>query len=212
MKLLTQPQLERLTYYIRVGASDASAAMSAWLGRSVDVSVEQLELVSLETAANQLGPENETVCICCMRVSGRVSGQLLFGFDDKSGLMLCDALLTRKSSSESWGEIEISAAMETTNIVGCAFLNSLSQIFPTSDFDDQDEESKIDRTWIPSPPTFGRDFAAAIMQFALIDQACEFDAILIAQTNFFIEKEPIGWRLLFIPDAHVLHLLARTLS
>jgi chemotaxis protein CheC len=211
MNALNQHQLKTLTSYIRIGASDASKALSTWLGREVLVSVDHLEQVSLETAAEQLGQADDTVCACCMRVSGGISGQLLLGFDDASGLLLCDTLLTREIPSVTWGELEISAAMETTNIVGCAFLNSLSNVFPASDTSKDLSETKGDTTWIPSPPIFVRDYAAAIMQFALMDQACEFDAVLVAQTKFAIDGMPIGWRLLLIPDATVLNHLAGTI-
>ena len=212
MNLLNEKQLETLTSYLRVGASEASRALSTWLGRDVQVAMEQLEQVSLEIATEQLGPSDEVVCACCMRVSGGVSGQLLLGFDDASGLMLCDTLLTRETRSTNWGELEISAAMETTNIVGCAFLNSLSSVFPKPTSEHDLGESQTDPTWIPSPPAFVRDYAAAIMQFALMDQACEFDAVLVAQTKFAVDNMPIGWRLLLIPDAEVLRDLARILG
>ena len=211
MNVLNEKQLETLTSYIRVGASEASQALSTWLGRDVQVSMEHLEQVSLEVATEQLGPADETVCACCMRVSGAVSGQLLLGFDDASGLMLCDTLLTRDERSIEWGELEISAAMETTNIVGCAFLNSLSRVFPESLSAQNPAEIANDQTWIPTPPVFVRDYAAAIMQFALMDQACDFDAVLVAQTKFAIDGMPIGWRLLLIPDAEVLKELSRVL-
>jgi chemotaxis protein CheC len=211
MNSLNEKQLETLTSYLRVGASDASRALSTWLAREVLVSMDPLEQVTLESAAEQLGPVDAIVCACCMRVSGGISGQLLLGFDDTSGLMLCDALLTRDQESMEWGELEKSAAMETTNIVGCAFLNSLSNVFPSST-SDQEPASKTDQTWIPEPPVFVRDYAAAIMQFALMDQACEFDTVLVAQTKFAINGMPIGWRLLLIPDAIVLGQLARILG
>ncbi len=211
MNALNEKQLETLTSYIRVGASEASQALSTWLGRDVQVSMEHLEQVSLEIATEQLGPADETVCACCVRVSGAVSGQLLLGFDDASGLMLCDTLLTRAERSIEWGELEISAAMETTNIVGCAFLNSLSRVFPQSPSPQDPEENANDQTWIPTPPVFVRDYAAAIMQFALMDQACDFDAVLVAQTKFAIDGMPIGWRLLLIPDAEILKELSRVL-
>jgi len=211
MNSLNVKQLETLTSYFGVGASNASQALSTWLGRDVQVSMEQLEQVSLEVATEQLGPPDETVCACCMRVASGISGQLLLGFDDASGLMLCDTLLTREKRSTEWGELEISAAMETTNIVGCAFLNSLSSIFPKSTSEQDVGEGPTDPTWIPSPPVFVRDFAAAIMQFALMDQACEFDTVLVAQTKFSIDDMPIGWRLLLVPDAKVLQHLARIL-
>jgi chemotaxis protein CheC len=146
-----------------------------------------------------------------MRVSGGVSGQMLLGFDDRSGLELADTLLARESRSESWGEIEISAAMETTNIVGCAFLNSLARVFPAADSYEEADRISSDSTWVPTPPVFIRDFAAAIMQFALTDQVCEFETVLVANAQFSANNMPIAWRLLLIPDAKVLDHLARNL-
>ena len=170
--------------------------------------MERMEQVSLEVATELLGPVDSTVCACCMRVSGGVIGQLILGFDDASGLMLCDALLPRETESSEWGELEVSAAMETTNIVGCAFLNALSQIFPISKPADGGSENA---TWIPSPPVFVRDYAASIMQFALIDQASEFDQVLVAKTEFTMDGTAVGWRLLLVPDAASLDRLSRDL-
>lgn len=211
MNSLNEKQLQTLTAYIRAGASDASRALSTWLGRDVQLSMDPLEQIPLEEASEQLGPVDETVCACCMRVSGGIRGQLLLGFDDVSGLMLCDTLLARNERSSLWGDLEVSAAMETTNIVGCAFLNSLSGVFPqfTSNRDSQGKVS--DHTWIPTPPVFVRDYAASIMQFAMMDQACDFDDVLVSQTLFTIDNMPVRWRLLLIPDAEVLRELARIL-
>jgi chemotaxis protein CheY-P-specific phosphatase CheC len=88
-------------------------------------------------------------------------------------------------------------------------LNALAQIFPRSG---QAASGSEDTAWIPTPPVFVRDFAAAIMQFALIDQATEFDTVLIAQTQFTIDGTPVGWSLLLVPDAESLDRLARTLT
>jgi chemotaxis protein CheC len=211
MSSLNEKQLEKLSSLIGIGAEEASRALSTWLGRKVNVQVEQLREVSLESAVEQLGPIAEIACACCMRVTGELSGQLLFGFDDSSGLILCDTLLNREAASKAWGELEISSAMETTNIVGCAFLNSLADIFPKREPHSDPNQNSMESTWIPSPPIFIRDFAAAIMQFALLDQASEFDSVLVAQTKFTIDATPIRWQLLLIPDANVLVHLAETL-
>lgn len=170
--------------------------------------MERMEQVSLEVATELLGPLDATVCACCMRVSGGMLGQLLLGFDDASGLTLCDALLPRETESIEWGELEVSAAKETTNIVGCAFLNALSQIFPRPEPADGGSGNA---TWIPTPPVFVRDYAASIMQFALIDQACEFDQVLVAKTEFTMDGTAVGWRLLLVPDAESLDRLSRSL-
>ncbi|MFY7878208.1 MAG: hypothetical protein ACOVQM_22310, partial [Pirellula sp.] len=161
MNSLTEQQLDSISMIVRFGATDASRALSSWLGRDVRVSLDRLQQVSLEQATELMGPVDSEVCACCMQVSGGVNGRLLLGFDDTSGWMLCDALLPRETKSSEWGELEVSAAMETTNIVVCAFLNALSQIFPRSESTEGSAEST---SWIPSPPVFVRDYAASIMQ------------------------------------------------
>lgn len=208
MNSLNEQQLDSISMIFRFGATDASRALSSWIGREVRVSMERMEQVSLEVATELLGPVDATISACCMRVSGGVIGQLLFGFDDASGLILCDALLPREKESSEWGELEVSAAMETTNIVGCAFLNALSQIFPRPEPVDGSSENT---TWIPSPPVFVRDYAASIMQFALMDQASEFDQVLVAKTEFTMDGTAVGWRLLLVPDAASLDRLSRNL-
>jgi len=208
VKSLNKQQLDSISTIFRFGATDASRALSSWLGREVQVSMERMEQFSLEVATELLGPVDATICACCMRFSGGVIGQLLLGFDDASGLMLCDALLPRETESSEWDELEVSAALETTNIVGCAFLNALSQIFPRPE---ATEGSSENATWIPTPAVFVRDYAAAIMQFALVDQAYEFDQVLVAKTEFTIDGTAIGWRLLLIPDAESLDRLSRSL-
>jgi chemotaxis protein CheC len=212
MNELTQHQLSQLGALIQVGSSDASRALSTWLNKQVSVRVDQLEQATLETAVEQLGPGADVVCACCMRFSGGMNGQLILAFDDASGLLLCDMLLARESASQEWQELEISAAMETTNIVGCAFLNTLSQVFPQSNTTAASVTDTLSTTWIPTPPVFVRDYAAAIMQFALMDQASQYDTVLLAHAKFTIDETPVKWQLMLVPDAEVLAHLARMIE
>jgi chemotaxis protein CheC len=211
MNDLNETDLAKISSYFRQGAIDASRALSAWLGREVCVSLNEFQQLSLEMATESLGPSDETTCACCMRFSGGMNGQLLFGFDDLSGLQLCDMLLSQELSATQWGELEISAAMETTNILGCAFLNSLANSITTQDAIALALHG-ANKAWIPTPPVFVRDFAASIVQFALMDQVCEFEFVLMANTQFSIDNQPIGWRLILIPDAMMLHSFARMQS
>ena len=95
MNSLTEQQLDSISMIVRFGATDASRALSSWLGREVRVSLDRLQQVSLEKATELMGAVDSEVCACCMQVSGGVNGRLLLGFDDTSGWMLCDALLPR---------------------------------------------------------------------------------------------------------------------
>jgi len=139
-----------------------------------------------------------------MRLRGRCTGQLILAFDDQSGLALADILLDRASgSSRDWGPVEESGALETANIVGCAYLNSLSRDFPDRGADSQE--------LLPSPPRFTRDFAAALMQFALMDQAMSADIVFLTRTEFHVDGLPVNWSLLFVPDSASLSTLREIL-
>ena len=67
----------------------------------------------------------------------------------------------------TWGELEQSAANETANIVGCAYLNSLAAQLPRS----AGSRPTPTRPILPSPPSFRHEFAGSLLEFALMDQA-----------------------------------------
>ena len=90
-----------------------------------------------------------------MGLKGRVTGQLILAFNDSSGLALADLLIGNPfGTSTAWGELEQSAALETANIIGCAYLNSLARGFPETDDAAQD--------LLPTPPRFARDFRQSL--------------------------------------------------
>jgi len=205
-------QLEQLAKLFHQGASEASRALSRWLERNVRVSLDSLDQAAFDEATESLGPADATLCACVMSVKGRFTGKLLFCFDDASGLLLCDLLLGRGTQSTQWGELEGSAAMETANIVGCSFLNAVSESMPDSETLDPNASGGSTRTCVPSPPQFVRDFAASIVEFAVMDQAESSDTILLARTKFQIDDTPVAWNLLLIPDALSLDSMSRVLG
>ncbi len=204
MMTLSQTQMEQVTELFRFGATDASQALSLWLGRHATVCIDQLAQLNLEEATESLGPADATLCACIMGVTGGICGQMLFCFDDESGLLLCDLLLGRERVVTEWGELETSSAMETANIVGCAYLNSLANNMPSFSSPVPDCHGKESHVWVPTPPQFVRDFAASILEVAVMNQAAEFDTVLVAQTRFQIDDQPVAWSLLLIPDANSL--------
>jgi chemotaxis protein CheC len=113
-------------------------------------------------------------------------------------------------SDTAWDELATSAVLETANIVGCAFLNSLSEHMPRRT--DSLAEDASNQACIPSPPIFVRDFAASIMEFVLLDQIDEIHSVLMAKTHFSIEGTPVTWQLLLLPDKQCLNAIAESLG
>jgi chemotaxis protein CheC len=191
--MLTEQQLLALAMVFRHGAEDASVALTRWLGKPSRVTVDQVEQIPLAEATHLLGDEDGVACCCAMAMSGQVTGHLILVFDDASGLALADVLLGQPSgTARTWGEVEQSAALETANIIGCAYLNALSRFV----------HERADRAheFVPSPPRFLRDFAESLLEFALMNQAMVSDVVFLTRTEFRAEGTPVQSSLLFVPD------------
>lgn len=190
------------------GAEAASEALTRWLGRRIHLVVSDLESRDVTEAAALLGPEDALLAACVMPMSGELSGDLMLVFDDSSGLALADWLLSRQPGrSTEWGELERSAALETANIVGCALLNSLATHWPGT----VPRASGDVPMLTPGPPRFRHEFAASLLEFAVMDQATAVDRVLVVRAHFAAETEtgaePLRWWLLFVPDAASLPVL-----
>lgn len=194
---LDAAQLEALGKVLHAGATEASAALSGWIGRPTEVSSDAVEQFSLQDATSVLGDGDEPICFCVVELAGVLSGCMILAFDDRSGLALADLLLDQpRGTATRWDEMETSAALETTNIVCCAYLNALSRSFPRGT-----SSSAGDPEMVPTPPQFSRDYATSLMEFALMGQVVVSDRVLLARTQFRIDGEPVDWKLLLVPDA-----------
>jgi chemotaxis protein CheC len=192
--MITDQQLAALSILFQQGSDEASVALSKWLERPSRISVEQVEQVPLGVAASVLGEREDPICSCAMSLDGHISGHLLLAFDDPSGLALADLLLgNRVGASTEWGEVQRSAALETANIIGCAYLNAIAKSLA--------DVTCAPGELLPSPPRFVRDFAESVMQFALMNQAVASDLVFLTRTEFRIADTPVNCSLLFVPDA-----------
>ena len=145
------------------------------------------------------------------RILVDLSGQILLVFEDRSGLALVDLLLHQPiGTAASWGELEQSAAQETTNIVGRTYLNALAAHLPGKISRDSPARDEL----VPTPPTFLREFAGSLLEFVLMEQALELDQVLLIHTSFTSSPQELNlnWSLLFIPDRASLHALATALT
>lgn len=208
---LTAEQKRLLTAIFERGAEDASLALSKWLGQPARLTVNAVDEVELADAAELLGPAEALVAACAVELTGLMSGRLILVFEDRSGLALADLLLNQAvGTAQIWGELEQSAAMETTNIVACAYLNSLVAHLPLSTAGPAGAERAAGL--VPGPPSFRHEFAGSLLEFALMDQAMSLDRLLLVESRFTAEQLALDWSLLFVPSGDTLQALAAELS
>lgn len=203
-QLLDERQLASLALAFHQGSADASRALGKWLGKPTIVEVDSLEQLPLEEATGLLNASDQPICFCSAEMNGLLRGEMMLVFDDASGLALTDMLLGQSpGTANEWTEMATSAAMETTNILCCAYLNALSHHFSATN-----EPSEL----LPSPPKFSRDFAGSLLEFALMGQAIARDQVIAVRTRFEIDATPLTWTLLMVPDAETVLRLPHLLS
>lgn len=111
---------------------------------------------------------------------------MILVFDNDDARQLAASLLGRSVGvTPEWSAMEQSALVETGNILGCAYMNALVRL--------------IDAELVPSPPYFLQDYAASVLQQALLDPAMIADKVLICQTGFRRGGQHLDWRVVFIP-------------
>jgi len=198
--VLTAQQLQAFQQALHQGASHASEALAKWFGKTTLISHDAVEQLPLEDATDVLGVGDEPICFCIAEMTGRITGELILAFDDISGWALADMLLDQpRGTANQWLDMETSAALETTNILCCSYLNSLTRVLPPA----ATGPSEL----IPSPPRFSRDFAESLIESALMAQVIATDHVLLARTQFHIDGAPVNWTLLFVPDAQSMSML-----
>jgi chemotaxis protein CheC len=202
--MLNEMQLNSLQNSLHQGSVRASETLAKWIGKPAVIEIDFLEQLPLEDATGTLAGSDQPVCYCSMTVQGFFTGEMILVFDDASGLALADLLLDQpRGTAQTWTELATSAALETTNILCCAYLNSLSESFPNA---------RTSTELVPQPPRFNREYAESLMQFALMSQAMEFDNVILAKTRFTIENRLVNWTLLFVPDAETMSRFSQLLG
>lgn len=202
---LNRQHLERLGRAFHRGAEEASSALSGWLKAPTRMTVDAADQCPLSDVAQVLGDPDQVICLCLMEMQGTLSGHMLLGFDDASGLALADLVLTRATdSSTEWGEVETSCVLETMNIAGSAYLNGL--VRELSSYHSEPLEL------MPTSPVFLRDFAESLLESAFVDQATTESQAVFARSRFEHDGQAYSWTLLLIPSPESLRRLTHWLA
>jgi chemotaxis protein CheC len=201
--LLDARELAALLALLHEGSAEASRTLGIWIGKPSVVEIDALEHLPLEEATTLLSTGDDAVCFCRADMHGHLTGPMILVFDDVSGLALADMLLELpRGTTREWTEMATSAALETANILFCAYLNSLCRHTASAH-----QPVEV----LPSPPTFGREFPESLLEFALMAQAAR-DHVILARTRFELDANETCWTLLFVPDTPSMERLRELLS
>jgi chemotaxis protein CheC len=187
----TELQLDALRELANIGSGKASGALSALLGRPVDISVPSARAVSFAEAVEATGdPETEVTGIA-LGIFGDLDGIVLLLVSPADADALCEML-----GVEPGSEYVPSALGEVGNIVGSSYINALAEMTGMA----------IE----PTPPATATDMLGAIVQTVLAGQAHAGDVALMLDSDLQVEGEDCSIAFVLVPsESGVEELLER---
>ena len=195
----TDQRLEVLEQFFASATHDASAAMCRWTDGLITLTFDEVREIPLEDAFTELDLNAQPLTMVVLTLEGEVGVRMILVFDNDNVRQLAASLLGREPSGQSeWSSLEKSALAETGNILGCAYMNALVRLIGTE--------------LVPSPPYFVQDYAASVLQQALLAPAMVSDKVLICQTGFRREGKQLDWRVVFIPTEELRKSLTEGMS
>lgn len=172
----------------------ASIAMARWTNGQVRLALDEVCHLEMHEVSTELGLPDDLVTLVALHIEGVCEGDLILTFDVENGRRLAAGLLNRQpAESDTWTAVEQSALMETGNILGSAYLNELTRL--------------TNLQLLPSPPYFLQDYAASVVQQAIMPQAMVTNNITIGRTRFLLNERSVNWNVLFVPSMELLAAL-----
>ncbi len=188
------PALEHLHRLFTAATNEAAAAMRRWTGGQITMTLDDVLEMPLEEIFEELGVDDELLTMVVLGLRGASGGDMILAFDDQNARQLAASLSGRPlGKGTQWTDIEKSALCETGNILGCAYMNALTRL--------------LNDDLVPTPPYFIQDYAASVIQQALIFQVVDCDKVLVCRTIFQYRGEELSWRVIFFPTAKMRRIM-----
>ena len=190
MSRYTAQQLDALGELANIGSGTAGTALSALIGRPVDISVPSVSAMGVEEAVAAAGDADREVRATLVPITRDLHGSALIVFPPEDAASLC-----RMLGVDPDGEDGESALAEIGNILCSSYLVALGEMLGM----------EIE----PCPPETAWDLLGAIVATVLLGQG-ETDGALLLDSDLVVEGESCGLSFLLLPAGRgISDLLAR---
>ena len=198
IRSLQPMQLDALREVANIGAGHAATALSQMTGRTIMISVPEINIAPLEEVPPQISEPEEPVAAVLMHMLGDLAGHTLLVFPKPTAHELAQQLTRRPSTPNGdLTPLEQSALKEAGNILSGAYMNALS------DF--------MGLMLLPSPPSLAIDMSRAVLSTAYLQFGTDYDFVFCVETEFHVHESGTKLRgfFLLLPDPPSLRALLR---
>ncbi len=197
---LNNMHLDVLREIGNIGAGNAATALAKLLNRKIDMEVPRAKILEFKEVNEILGGAELPVVGILLKVSGDLTGNIMFILQQKAAAVLVNMLMGRPVDEvqQEFSDIEISALKEIGNILAGSYLSSLSAL----------TNLKI----ISSVPDLAIDMAGAILSVPAIEFGKVSDTVLYIETEFSEGCTRVVGDFFLVPDYDTYDILLKALG
>lgn len=195
---LNDTQIDVLREIGNIGAGNAATALSTILNEDVDISLPKVRITDFDTAVRALGGAETMTVGVLFHFSGEANGMimLLMKMEDAIGIM--DILVQGEEESDELSEIKLSAIKEIGNILGSAYINSISALTGL----------RIDI----SIPHMSIDMAGALMSVPIIEFGSIGDKVMFIEECFLGKTNQLTSNIIMFAEIETLKVIMKRLG
>jgi chemotaxis protein CheC len=177
---LSDLQLDALREVSNIGSGNAATALSAMLGRSVDISVPTARALPLSEAVAEVGLPDVLRYGVCVPVVGAMPSIVLLLLPEDDADSLCAMFGIEPSTPDAESMLG-----ELGNILATSYINVLAEMLQM-DFE-------------PAPPQVVHDMLGAIVQSILLGSVDDEDTALMIDSRLKVEGDDCAMSFLLVP-------------
>lgn len=186
MEKLNCKEQDLLTEIGSIGTGHAATAMADILGQKITITVPNVQLVSFDKVAQQVGGPGLSLACIYLDVLGDLPGTVLVLFNENTAKRLLKSLIPDTILDfYKLSQLQQSALMELGNILSGAYLSALA------DFSHMHMYLSV--------PRLAVDMVEAMLSIPLAKIGYHSDYALLIHARFFEESSNRGY-IIFLPD------------
>ncbi|OFW78317.1 MAG: hypothetical protein A2201_06635 [Alicyclobacillus sp. RIFOXYA1_FULL_53_8] len=168
-----------------IGAGHAAMALSTLLQSEVRMSVTSARICQFDEIPDVIGGAEAVIVAVFLRMSGDLSGNMMFLLSLASAKQLINHLLPGEEA-EDFTELEMSALGEVGNILGGSYLNALSLL----------TSLRLQQ----SVPAVAIDMAGAVLDIGILMAGEVADSAVLIHTSIWQGTTNIDGHFFLLPD------------
>jgi chemotaxis protein CheC len=188
---LNEIQIDVLKEIGNIGAGNAATSLGKLLNEEVSIKLPTVRIADFDTAINALGGAETMTVGVLLNYYGEANGMIMFLLDMEEARDITDILCN--DTGEGLSEMKLSAIKEIGNILGSAYINSISQLTGLN--------IEI------SVPYLALDMAGALLSVPVIEFGAIGNKVLFVEEGFYTANSELASNVVMFAEVDTLRTI-----